>query len=414
MKKQRLDYNDRINLQAGIAKGQKLASIAKALGKSRSTVWREIIGNCIYKECRHTCAHCSRHCHEGERAGKFAHGECGDFAPSECPRWREFPYACNQCPEALGCRHMKRYYDCIEADKASEAKRREPRTFAGIGEGDLGEIDSIVSPGVAKGQSIHHIYATSPSLQAICCERTVRRYVYRGYLTAKAHELPRYVRYQHKYDYAEKKRIVNVERMFGRTFGDYGKCVKENPGANVWQYDSVEGKATDKKAILTITYPAFRFQFGFLITKQSAPSVLGKLRELQKLLGERFWEIFQINLSDNGVEFGRFHEMEFDAWGERRCRTFFTNPYKATDKAGCERNHEFVRYVLPKGVSLDSLTQRDVNLLFSHINSYARASNQNKTPYDLMVGRFGTEFMEIIGIEKVRASDVCLRPSLLK
>ena len=414
MKKKRLEQDDRINLQAGMAKGRTLAQIARALGKSRSTVYREIISNCTYRDCRHTCAHCARKCGAAQRAGKFALGQCGDFAAGECPRWRKFPYACNGCPEAKGCAGLKRYYDCAEAEESSRRSRREPRTFKGIGGEDLGKIDAIVSAGVDNGQSIHHIYASSEALQAICCERTVRRYLYRGYLSVKAHQLPRYVRFQHKYDYAEKRRIVNVERMLGRTFGDYGKYVAGNPDANVWQYDSVEGKVTDKKAILTITYPEFRFQFGFLITKQSASSVLKKIRGLQKLLGERFWEIFQVNLSDNGVEFGRFHEIEDPGDGSSRCRVFFTNPYKATDKAGCERNHELVRYVIPKGVSMDFMTQEKVNLLFSHINSYVRESNQNKTPYDLMVGRFGAEFMEIIGIKRVKASDVCLKPSLLK
>lgn len=413
MKKKRLEQDDRINLQAGMAKGRPLAEIARMLGKSRSTVYREIINNCTYRDCRHTCAHCKRRCGESQRAGKFRLGQCGDFSASECPRWRKFPYACNGCTEARFCSERKRYYDCAEAEAASEKSRREPRTFEGIGGEDLEKIDAIVSAGVGNGQSIHHIYASSAALQAICCERTVRKYLYRGYLSVKAHQLPRFARFQHKYDCAEKKRIVNVGRMLGRTFGDYLKHVAANPGANVWQYDSVEGKVTDKKAILTVTYPEFRFQFGFLITKQSASSVLGKIRGLQKLLGERFWEIFQVNLSDNGAEFARFHEIE-GAGGESRCKTFFTNPYKATDKAGCERNHEFVRYVIPKGTSMDFLTQEKVGLLFSHINSYVRGSNQNKTPYDLMVGRFGAEFMGIIGIKRVKASDVCLKPSLLK
>ncbi len=414
MEKKRLERDDRINLQAGIAKGHPLARIAKALGKDRSTVYREIVSNCTCRDCRHTCAHCKKGCPAPERASKFALGRCEDFAARECGRWRRFPYTCNGCPEARHCADRKRYYDCIEAEDSSQRGRREPRTYAGIGEADLREMDSIVSAGVRNGQSIHHIYATSQTLQGICCERTVRRYLYRGFLSAKAHELPRYVRYQHKYDYAEKRKVVNVGRMFGRTFGDYLKHVAGNPGGNVWQYDSVEGKVGDRKAILTIAYPEFRFQFGILIAKQSAPSVLRKIRKLQKLLGERYWGIFQVNLSDNGVEFGRFHEIEGPAGGGSRCRVFFTNPYKATDKAGCERNHELVRYVIPKGVSLDSLTQGKVSLLFPRINSYARESNQNKTPYDLMVGRFGAEFMEAIGIKRVRAADVCLKPSLLK
>ena len=414
MEKKRIGQDDRINLQAGMAKGYPLAKIARMLGKSRSTVYREIINNCVYKDCRHTCAHCALLCAEGARAAKYERGQCKEFVPLKCLRWRRFPYACNGCEEAPLCKDLKRYYDCVEADDASRRSRREPRAFKGIGEADLKAMDSIVSAGVKKGQSLHHIYANSPELQAMCCERTVRRYLYRGCLTAKAHELPRYVRYQHKYDYPEKRKPVNVDKMFGRTFSDFKKHVAENPGENVWQYDSVEGKATDKKAILTITYPEFRFQFGFLITKHSANSVLAKIRKLQKLLGERYWEIFQVNLSDNGLEFGRFTEIETDRDGRRRCKTFFTNPYRATDKASCERNHEFPRYVVYKGVSLDSMTQKKVCLLFSHVNSYTRESNQNKTPYDLMVGRFGAEFMEIIGIKRVKAEDVCLKPSLLK
>lgn len=92
---------------------------------------------------------------------------------------------------------------------------------------------------------------------------------------------------------------------------------------------------------------------------------------------------------------------------------FFTNPYKSTDKPQCERNHEFIRYVIPKGKSLDFLTQEKVNLLFSHINSYIRKSNNNKTPYQLMVERFGQEFLNESGIYKIPTKDVSLCPSLV-
>jgi IS30 family transposase len=209
-------------------------------------------------------------------------------------------------------------------------------------------------------------------------------------------------------------KIINVGRMLGRTFSDYKKYVEEHPNDYIWQYDSVEGKVDDKKAILTIALPEFRFQFGYLICKQNMTSVYKKLRTLQKLLGKRYEEIFQINLSDNGPEFSKFHEIEINKYGHHLCRVFFTNTYRSTDKASCERNHEFIRYVIPKGRSLDFLTQAKVELLFSHINSYVRESNQNKTPYDLTVESFGTEFMEIIGIKRIDAKDVCLKPILLK
>ena len=62
MSKKRLDHDDRINLQAGIAKGYLLRKIAEILGTSRSTIYREITNNCYYKDCRHTCNHCQLSC----------------------------------------------------------------------------------------------------------------------------------------------------------------------------------------------------------------------------------------------------------------------------------------------------------------------------------------------------------------
>lgn len=410
MSKKRLDHDDRINLQAGMAKGLSLRDVASMLKKSRSTIYREIINNSRYLDCKHTCAHCSKGC--TDRASHYVNGQCKDFSAYECKSWESFPYTCNGCKESSFCKHRKRYYDCIAAHGESKRKRSVPRTFRGIGDDEMSAIDSIVSKGVELGQSLHHIYANSRELQGICCERTIRRYVYRGYLKVRAHQLPKYVRYSHKYDYGKPK-VVNVGRMLGRTFSDYKRHMEENPDSNAWQYDSVEGKTTDKKAILTITYPEFRFQFGYLISKHSAASAYKKIRLLQKLLGARYGEIFEVNLSDNGTEFSRFHEVEFDADGSRICRVFFTNPYKSTDKASCERNHGLVRYVLYKGKSLDFMTQEKVELMFSHINSYTRGSNKDKTPYDLMVGRFGSEFMDIVGIRRIDAADVCLKPSLV-
>lgn len=405
--KKRIGHDDRINLQAAIAKGLTLAQTAKLLCKSRSTIYREILNNITTKDCRHSCSHCRKACPQTKRP-PFRHGRCPLFEACECERWGSWPHCCNGCPESQYCTDRKRYYDCVDANSLSIRKRHEPRVYKGISDEAIAKMDSIVSEGVLKGQSLHHIWESDAELRAICCERTVRRYVYAGYLSVKAHQLPRYVRFSRKYDYSEKK-PVNVARMLGRTYSDYRNYVESHPEANLWQYDSVEGKAADKKAILTITYPEFRFQFGYLISKGNARSVLRRLKTLRKLLGAGYAVAFECNLSDNGPEFAGFHEIE--EWG---VRAFFTNPYRSTDKASCERNHEFIRYVIPKGKSLDGLTQEKVELLFSHINSYVRGSNENRTPYDLMAARFGEGFMEAIGVKRIPAKDVLLKPSLLK
>jgi transposase, IS30 family len=43
-------------------------------------------------------------------------------------------------------------------------------------------------------------------------------------------------------------------------------------------------------------------------------------------------------------------------------------------KLHIEKNHEYIRYIIPKGISFNNLTQEDITLIINHINSTARAS----------------------------------------
>ena len=137
--------------------------------------------------------------------------------------------------------------------------------------------------------------------------------------------------------------------------------------------------------------------------------VCPKIKKLFAKIGkDKVKRIFPINLADNGVEFTYFNEIEIFDDGEKICDTFFTNPYKSTDKAECERNHEFIRYMIPKGKSLDFLTQEKVNDMFSNINSYIRKSKKDSTPYDLVLRKFGKEFLDAIGIKRIPKKKVKL------
>ena len=53
-------------------------------------------------------------------------------------------------------------------------------------------------------------------------------------------------------------------------------------------------------------------------------------------------------------------------------------------KPHIEKNHEYIRYVLPRGKSFDPYTQDDITLLMNHINSTRRPGLGNKAPYELV------------------------------
>ena len=95
---------------------------------------------------------------------------------------------------------------------------------------------------------------------------------------------------------------------------------------------------------------------------------------------------------------------------------FFCDPYNSQQKPHAERNREEIRRILVKGAPFDALTQEDVNLMLSHVNSAPRPSLDGKTPYDEFVsfrGERGREFLETLGIRRVSAESVVLDPILL-
>ena len=71
----------------------------------------------------------------------------------------------------------------------------------------------------------------------------------------------------------------------------------------------------------------------------------------------------------------RINEILYQRISSRECKKYLVqNITSLLTKNECEKSHEFIRYVIPKSTTLDNITQEDLNVLFSHINSYIRKS----------------------------------------
>ena len=77
-------------------------------------------------------------------------------------------------------------------------------------------------------------------------------------------------------------------------------------------------------------------------------------------------------------------------------------------------DNNLLHHVLPKGVSFDNLNQKDVDLIFSHINSTPRNSLGFKTPFELFKTAFGIEALKILNINEINKDDIHLKPELIK
>ena len=90
------------------------------------------------------------------------------------------------------------------------------------------------------------------------------------------------------------------------------------------------------------------------------------------------------------------------------------DPFAAFQKPNVKLNHEFIRRILPKGTSFDALTQEDISLMMSHINSYSREKLNDKSPFDMFGFLYGYEVLEKLNICKIPANEILPKPSLLK
>jgi IS30 family transposase len=269
----------------------------------------------------------------------------------------------------------------------------------------------LVSPLIKRGQSVHHIVNNNPD-QFEISEKSIYRYVAGGLLQARNIDMPRVCRLKPRRSKPIVHKVDSGCRI-GRTYSEFRKFMEQSDVTAV-EMDSVIGRV-GAHALLTFMFKSCDFMLAFIRERNTSQSVIDIFNLLYEKLGTaRFKTLFQIILTDNGSEFSNPKALEFDARGNRRTSIFYCDPCASFQKPNVELNHEFIRKILPKGSSFDGLSQHDVDLMLSHINSYSREKLNDKSPFDMFGFLYGYDILEILGQRKIPANDILLRPSLLK
>ena len=188
----------------------------------------------------------------------------------------------------------------------------------------------------------------------------------------------------------------------------------EHPDTPVTQMDPVEGKKGGK-VLLTLHFTIPQLMPAFLRDANTSQSVIDIMNRLYlELRPDIFDDLFSLLLGDNGSEFSNPAALEIDSQGNQRTLVFYCNPSSPYQKGAAENNHELIRRVIPKGISLDDFTQADISKMMNHINCYPRKNLGNKTPYEVFAALYGEDILKKLGVSFILADEVTLRPSLLK
>ena len=181
--------------------------------------------------------------------------------------------------------------------------------------------------------------------------------------------------------------------------------------------DTVKGRRESGKRLLTMIFRKNSVMLLFLLPDGTAESVRKVFNYLEFGLGiDTFRRLFPVILTDNGSEFKRPIEIEYNDDLEPRTSVYFCDPMASWQKPHIEKNHEFIRYVIPRGKSLNPYTDEDITLLMNNINSIKRQSLGNKSPYELIADDDEDmhDLMFLMEMDPIPADEVHLTPSLFK
>jgi len=404
-----MTLEDRKQIQEGLEKEMSRTEIAKIINKDVSTVAKEIknrrklkprnlFNNPItctkFKECR------------------ICHGKCSEYEEIKCLRRDRKIGVCNLCPKINNCRLDKYFYYAKQAHENYLYTLKDSREGVNLDTREMLNIVSIIKPLLKKGQSVYQILENHPEINL--CTKSLYTYIESGIFQdygINNFSLRRQVSMKERKKLKKRKEPVNYE---GRKYNDYLDFVTKNPTIPTTQMDTLYNQQ-DGPYIQTFIFQNTNLMIGFLHAEKTSESMASTLDDLQLTLENDYSKLFSLLLTDRGSEFEKYELFEVNTQtDEIRSNIFYCDPQTPSQKPHVENNHNYVRDIIPNGKSLKNLTQEDLNLMFSHINSAPRASLNGRTPYEAFEFLYGNEILKKLNIQKIEKDMVTLQPYLLK
>lgn len=414
-----LNLSERIIIEQGLNNNSSKAAIAETLGKDKSSICKEVkkhsfikkpnsyghnIGkgtyNCIHmKECGFN-VYCTNVCEKQEKIickHKKKHG------------------VCNGCENKNKCHLEKTIYEANKAQKEYAYDLHDSRSGVDLTSNEANQIGTVLKKGLDNGQSIAVILNNHSEIKQ--CEKTIYNYINEGVFeisNVKNIDLRSKVKYRvNKKDSVKYKKREDRKYLKGRTYKDFQEYIAHHPNAKIVEMDTVYNDVSNGPFIQTFHFVEYDFMKGVFHTKKEAKDMYEGFKYIKELLGDEFNDFVVVCITDRGSEFIMAEEME-----SLGVKMFYCDPLASCQKPHVETNHRLFRYICPNKVNLYELglkSQDDLDLVFSHINSYKREEYHFKSPIDLIEFYCpNSTFLEKLNIKKIDPDDVYLKPDLFK
>lgn len=190
------------------------------------------------------------------------------------------------------------------------------------------------------------------------CTKTIYNYIDKGIIPIKSIDLPLRVKRRVKRSVCRKRR---------RRYGD---SIDRRPDINGefghWEIDTVVGRRKREEVLLTLDERKTRKRIILKIAGKSSGAVEKGLKQIMKSFGDKAPLIFRTITADNGSEFCTLHHLF--PW----LHIYYCHPYSAYERGINEKQNSLVRRFIPKGRSMQMVSDETVQKVEDWINNLPR------------------------------------------
>lgn len=311
-------------------------------------------------------------------------------AEKQCDKLSHPPYCCNGCKLKSSCMLKHLFYNAKKAQEHYKEVLTNARVGVDITEEEIAIINKNIVPLVKyKKQSVNQIFINHSDILYFS-KVTFYKYVNDKIIDLDNLSLPKKVKYKKRKKDKNKENKRDLAILQGRRYEDFLLRIEKEKKLHIWQLDTVIVVNEGSKVLMTFLMQETNFMIIRLLDKKNVLNVDKAFTNIKKDLSIPIYQKYiDIILTDNGSEFYDPIHMEIDLdTGEKLCSVYYCHPNSPNEKAELEKNHEYIRKVLPKGSSFDNLTEEDIQNLENHINNIPREILGAQSPYQLVKEKY--------------------------
>lgn len=268
------------------------------------------------------------------------------------------------------CFHIDGSYRPSKAQRRTVARRRRSRRNKHYTEADFNVVRQLLR----KKFSPEQITGYLRRLKLPCfSHETIYLYIWRdktegGNLWTHLRQSPKIRRKRYK-AYDSRGRLADKRHITERP-----KTVETRRYKGHWEIDTVMGKGSTD-CIVTLV----ERKTGFIMIGKLKDRSTHSLNKKTNRLIERDPLGFKTITADNGTEFHQFKAIE----ALSQVKFYFANPYHSWERGSNENANGLIRQYIPKGTSMEQLTQQQCDRIAAKLNARPRKRYQYKTPEEL-------------------------------